>query len=57
MPDEQLEGALAAELARIPLGRFGSADEVARAVAFLLAPDSGYIVGETLVVDGGRSRL
>lgn len=31
--------------------------EVARAVVFLLTPDAGYIVGETLVVDGRRSRL
>lgn len=57
LPREQLDGALAAELGRIPLGRFGAADEVARAVVFLLSPDAGYIVGETLVVDGGRSRL
>ncbi|MBK9942312.1 MAG: SDR family oxidoreductase [Kouleothrix sp.] len=57
MPPEQLDAALAAELANIPLGRFGSAEEVARTVVFLLSPESGYIVGETLVVDGGRSRL
>jgi NAD(P)-dependent dehydrogenase (short-subunit alcohol dehydrogenase family) len=57
LPREQLDVALAAELAQIPLQRFGGADEVARAVVFLLSPDAGYIVGETLVVDGGRSRL
>ena len=53
----QLDAALAAELAQIPLGRSGGADEAARAVVFLLAPDSSYIVGKTMVVDGGRSRL
>jgi NAD(P)-dependent dehydrogenase (short-subunit alcohol dehydrogenase family) len=57
MPREQRDAALAAELAQIPLGRFGSAEEIARAVVFLLSPESSYVVGETLVVDGGRSRL
>jgi NAD(P)-dependent dehydrogenase (short-subunit alcohol dehydrogenase family) len=37
--------------------RFGSAEELARAVVFLLSPDSSYMLGETLTVDGGRSRL
>ena len=37
----------------IPLGRLGTADEVARAVLFLASPDASYIVGHALVVDGG----
>jgi NAD(P)-dependent dehydrogenase (short-subunit alcohol dehydrogenase family) len=37
---------------RIPLGRFGEADEVARAALFL-ASDEGYVTGHTLAVDGG----
>lgn len=57
MTGDELDAAMAAELARSPLKRFGSADEVARAVVFLLSPDSGYLLGETVVVDGGRSRL
>jgi NAD(P)-dependent dehydrogenase (short-subunit alcohol dehydrogenase family) len=40
-------------LARIPKGRFGSADDVARAIAFLAARDSGYITGTVLNVNGG----
>jgi hypothetical protein len=48
MPREQFDAALAAELAQISLGRFGSAEEIARAVGFLLSPESGYVVGETI---------
>jgi len=57
MPPAMLEAAKAAENERVPMKRFGRADEVARAVAFLLSPDSSYLLGETLVIDGGRSRL
>jgi enoyl-[acyl-carrier protein] reductase III len=39
--------------ARIPLGRLGSADDMAHAVRFLASPAAGYITGHTLVVDGG----
>src|SRR5258708_8013062 len=37
----------------VPLRRWGTPDEVADAVAFLAAPQSGYITGEVLTVDGG----
>ncbi len=40
-------------LAGIPLARLGTPDEIARAVRFLAGPDSSYITGQTLVVDGG----
>lgn len=43
----------AAELARIPLGRLGGLDEVARAVRFLLSPDAAYLNGAIIPVDGG----
>jgi pteridine reductase len=41
------------ELARIPLGRLGGPDEIARAVRFLLSEDAAYITAAILPVDGG----
>lgn len=41
--------------ARIPLARFGAAEEVARAVMFLASSDASYVTGVELQVDGGLS--
>jgi 3-oxoacyl-[acyl-carrier protein] reductase len=43
----------AAILAAVPLGRYGSADEVAGVVAFLAGQDAAYITGAVIPVDGG----
>jgi NAD(P)-dependent dehydrogenase (short-subunit alcohol dehydrogenase family) len=40
--------------ARVGMRRFGQADEVARAVCFLLGPDSSFTTGAVLEIDGGR---
>lgn len=45
----------AARLAQIPLGRVGRPEDTAEAVAFLAGPRAGYITGQVLAVDGGRS--
>jgi len=42
-------------LSHIPLGRAGTVEEMAHAVLFFAAPESGYITGQTLCVDGGWS--
>jgi acetoacetyl-CoA reductase len=41
-------------VARIPVGRLGKAEDIARAVLFLVADDAGFITGSTLSVNGGQ---
>jgi 3-oxoacyl-[acyl-carrier protein] reductase len=38
---------------QVPLGRLGSPEDIAHAVAFLASPQAGYVTGETLHVNGG----
>jgi 3-oxoacyl-[acyl-carrier protein] reductase len=40
-------------LKQIPLGRFGTVDDVANAIAFLVSEDAAYITGQVLQIDGG----
>jgi 3-oxoacyl-[acyl-carrier protein] reductase len=51
---KDLPEALQAQITeRTPLGRFGTTEEVADAVAFLASDEAGYITGQVLAVDGG----
>lgn len=41
-------------VARIPVGRLGKAEEIARGVAFLVADEAGFVTGSTLSINGGQ---
>jgi len=51
LPDAVKDGAMAV----IPLKRFGTPEDVARAAAFLASDEAGYITGQVLCVDGGMA--
>jgi len=50
VPEQVLEKIIA----RIPVGRLGKAEEIARTVLFLVADEAGFITGSTLSVNGGQ---
>jgi acetoacetyl-CoA reductase len=41
-------------VARIPVGRLGRPEEIARGVLFLVADEAGFITGSTLSINGGQ---
>jgi NAD(P)-dependent dehydrogenase (short-subunit alcohol dehydrogenase family) len=50
-----MEALEAAELARVPMGRWGLPEDIAPSVLFLASPGARFIIGQTLCVDGGFS--
>lgn len=42
-----------AQLERVPMGRYGTTEEIAKVVAFLVSPDSAYMTGQALNISGG----
>jgi acetoacetyl-CoA reductase len=48
------EDVLAKIVARIPVGRLGRAEEIARGVAFLVDENAGFLTGSTLSINGGQ---
>jgi NAD(P)-dependent dehydrogenase (short-subunit alcohol dehydrogenase family) len=57
MPAEEVQAMAEGLIGQIPMGRFGQADEVAKAVLFLASDDSSFMLGEEIVVDGGWSKV
>ncbi len=57
MSAEELQAMSNQLIQKIPMGRFGQADEIAKAVLFLASDDSSFMLGEEIVVDGGWSKI
>ncbi len=57
LPEDQTRQLKATITERVPLKRFGRPDEIAAAVLYLSSPESAFVVGTELVVDGGMIQL
>jgi NAD(P)-dependent dehydrogenase (short-subunit alcohol dehydrogenase family) len=57
LPEKELQQAAVGIEARIPLHRFGRADEVAKAVLFLASDESSFMTGAEIIVDGGLTQI
>jgi NAD(P)-dependent dehydrogenase (short-subunit alcohol dehydrogenase family) len=55
--EEQSAQIKASLVAAVPMGRMGSADEIAKAAVFLASDDSSYVTGIELFVDGGMAQV
>ncbi|WP_369068450.1 SDR family NAD(P)-dependent oxidoreductase [Kineococcus terrestris] len=57
VPAEELDAVRAEFAAKVPLGRMGTAEEVAAAVLFLASEQSTFVLGANLYVDGGENQV
>lgn len=57
LPEDAVKQMAEQILGKVPAGRFGAADEVAKAALFLASDDSSYMLGENLLVDGGMATV
>ena len=57
MAEADMEGLAGQILAKVPLGRFGTSEEVASVAAFLMSDDASYVTGAEYVVDGGMTQV
>ena len=54
---EQVRGMVGMFISKVPMGRMGHADEVAKTALFLASDDSSFVAGAEIVVDGGLSEV
>lgn len=57
MPQEAVDAMAQSIAAQVPMRRFGTPEDIAKAVLFLSTSDSAYILGAEIAVDGGISQL
>ena len=57
LPDAAIQEWAGQIATKVPLGRFGTVQEVAKAALFLASDDSSYMLGEQLLVDGGMATV
>ena len=57
LTDEQIKQYADSAVDKIPLGRTGTLDEVAKVVSFLASAESSYVTGIELFVDGGMAQI
>jgi NAD(P)-dependent dehydrogenase (short-subunit alcohol dehydrogenase family) len=57
MPGEAIQQMAGGILARTPMNRFGTSEEVAKVALFLASDDSSFVIGEEILVDGGFSTM
>jgi NAD(P)-dependent dehydrogenase (short-subunit alcohol dehydrogenase family) len=57
MSEDDLNAMAQDVVSKVPAGRFGEAEEISGAVAFLASSDASYIRGEEIAIDGGWSTL
>jgi NAD(P)-dependent dehydrogenase (short-subunit alcohol dehydrogenase family) len=57
IPAEQVEGLRADIQGKVPIGRFGNPEEIARVATFFASDDSTFVLGAELIADGGMATL
>ena len=57
LPEKELQETNAYIVSKVPMKRFGTPEEIASAVLYLTAPESAFVIGADLIIDGGMQTL